>query len=287
VEDAGLRVTALGRDIGGTFFASPDENKFHAQYDAFVQFALDLKKVTLPSKVGPLTPQKVGEMGRLPRILERKALQDLLYRTLFQDSPHATTRALQAIIQTAWRRGDRTGRAVLEGIVSGTDEADEHLRETARVACRFSEASGALRDRFDALYRLACGRGYWVDLEALLPDWSSEAVLSKVRGAARALLNAPHAQRFATLPVHGAAFRQLLARVVDADARTLATELLRFHERVQKDRRRGAGWMRLVGDKVRVDLATYSAPEWNWENWQEGFKFPQIRSLLSDLGRLE
>ncbi len=66
----------------------------------------------------------------------------------------------------------------------------------------------------------------------------------------------------------------------------LLRELLRYHESVQRERRRGAGWIKLVGDQIQVDVATYNPPELDWENWADGFKFPMIRSLLHDVGVL-
>lgn len=286
VERDGMRVTPRGRELGEAFFFAPDENKHYGQYDEYVQQLLVPGTTQIPARNGLITLQRMGEVGRLGRIRERSGLQDTLHRILFRETADRTTQQLGQIIVDADSQGLRSAKSVFSAVAEGHFTAEPELRELCRLACRYAELSTHLRRLFDSLYVNISGRGYLAALADVVPYWLPTQQLAELQAAARDLIDSPAATRLGTLPVHGAAFLQLTRRCCEASAHQVAELLIEYHGSVQRERGRNGGWMRLLSNKVRVELSSFSATWVEGSGWMQDFKFGAIRTLLADLGRI-
>ena len=284
VEEGGLRLTGPGRELAGHFFFSPGENKFESQYQGYVGAAMEPDAREVPAKLGAVRLLTVGEAMRLGRIRERKGVQDQLHNILFESAPTLRTREMGRVLVDAATAGVHDAPSLLGKVATGGFGASEDLQQTAILACRFSELATSLRRVFDAGYQLVASRSFSAPLVEAAGSVEEEA--AAVQEGARRFLATAHSSKVATLPVHGAAFIQLCRQVESAAPQDMLRALLVFHDRVQKERKRGRGWLRVAGDSVAAELATYSTATLEPNQWRYDFKVGAVRSILEDLGRL-
>ena len=84
--------------------------------------------------------------------------------------------------------------------------------------------------------------------------------------------------------MHGAAFLRLVEALVEGDSLAALDLLLAYHSDVQRERRRGEGWIRNEAGKLVLVVTSYTArPE---AARFPAFKLDVVRTLLTDLGRL-
>ena len=134
------------------------------------------------------------------------------------------------------------------------------------------------------MYDRALRAGWIASRAAVAKDALAGPRADGLRAACTTVLAHPLSAKMSRLPAHGAALLQLARVVTDASPEHMLEQLVGYHHRVQRDRSRGSGWIRVEGDKVIVDLATYGADPENIPF--PSFKIDVVQSLLRDLGRL-
>ncbi len=286
VDRDALRLTPVGRELAAALFVEASDTRMHGQYDEFVDVAMEPDRDRIPSKVGKLTLQRIGELSRLGRIRERPDLQERLHQLLFAESPDATTRELASLVPDAAGRGLGNPEQFFPALAAGTLPASPELARLAELAHRFGDAGTALRVAFDDLFARIVGIGWMGRLEDALASWLPGDAFAELQERCRALLAAPSAALFARLQVHGPTFLRTARVAVDADRAGLASALLDLHESVQRERSRGRGWIRRDGGEVAIDVPAYEPATVEAGRWFHDFKLRAVTQLLTDLGRL-
>jgi hypothetical protein len=171
--------------------------------------------------------------------------------------------------------------ATLEGHYGGVSPS---LREHLEFARVFGDLFRALLGRFDALYDCARKAG-WIALRSHVAQTTLAGPEAQVlREACTAVVQHPLAAKMARLPAHGPALLNLARTLADASPEQILEQLIGYHHRVQRERSRGSGWIRVEGERVIVDLATYGADPDRVSF--PTFKIDVVQSLLRDLGRV-
>jgi hypothetical protein len=282
-----LRPGPAALEIIESFWDEPDQNRHRARYDEYALLALDRTRTKIDRSNGSLTLARVGERSRLTVLntAQRTAQQRRLFDALFEHAPDPFTRAVVALVEAAARAGVVESRDVLRGAFKGQyGPLDPGLRDLVDTAIRLGDAVQTLIAAFDRVY-LAVDQGGWVVPRAkVVTDAFSPEQLTALHHACTRLLAAPAVREIRRMPMHGAALLRLAEELSEADAPTALDQLLAYHALVQRDRRRGAGWIRDEGDRLVLVVTSYTARPTAVRF--PSFKLDVVRTLLSDLGRL-
>jgi len=287
VRDGDVRPTPAALEILESFWDEPNENRHRGRYDDYALAALEPNRTRLERKYGNLTLGRVGERSRLLSLvsLRRTEQQGRLYAALFERARDATTCAVANVVETASRAGVTAPRDVLEGAVAGRfGTLSAGLKDLMLTAHAFGDYMRELMGTFDRLY-VTIDRAGWV-----LPRGEAAAAAFNVgartglQKAAARLLESPAVGELRRFPMHGAACVRLAQDLLAADAGTGLDLLLGYHAAVQRDRRRGSGWVRDEGGKLVLFVTSYTARPDNPRF--PSFKLDAVRTLLTDTGRL-
>lgn len=286
VIDGTLRPSAAALDIVDGFWDEAD-NKQRGRYHDYALSALDRRKTRLDRTGGALTLTKVGKRSRLTVLTARPrvAQQRRLYDALFGRARDATTLAVSGLVEAATRAGVYGSRGIIDGALAERFGAvDAELRALLVTAQRFGDAMDALLRAFDRTYQTLADRGWTASADVVAAAALDPPTLAEVRRTATGLVGAPAAARIRGLPMHGAACMRLAETLIDADATTALHALLTTHHGVQRERRRGEGWLRADGARLTLRVSSYSARP--TADRFPSYKLDTVRALLVDTGRL-
>lgn len=287
VVDGGIRPTPAAFEILEGFWDEPGENRHRGRYEEYALEALRADRARIPRKHGNLTLGRVGERSRLTSLvrLGRGRQQARLYAALFEQVRDATTHRLASLVETAARDGVTAPREILAGAIVGRfGKVEPRLRDLIVTALAFGSFMGELVSAFDRVYSTV-ERGGWVmpKREVAAAAFAARQ-LKALQVTALRLPMAPCADEIRRLPMHGRECLRLAEDLPAADAATALDLLLGYHARVQRDRRRGAGWIRDEGDRLVLAVTSYSShPD---EPRFPSFKLDAVRTLLMDTGKL-
>lgn len=287
VLDGGIRPTPAALEILENFWDEADENRHRGRYEDYALAALEPNRTRIERKYGNLTLGRVGERSRLTSLimLRRKEQQARLYTALFERARDTTTFAVATLVENAVKAGTSAPREILDGAIARHfGEVGPALRDLLITARAFGDYMLELVSAFDRVYA-TIDRGGWIvpraEVAASAFGTRQRAALQK---AASRLLEAPSVGEIRRFPMHGAACLRLAEDLRSADAATCLDQLLAYHGLVQRDRRRGAGWMRDEGGKLVLVVMSYTArPD---DPRFPSFKLDAVRTLLTDTGRL-
>jgi hypothetical protein len=287
VVDGGVRPTPAALEIIKSFWDEPDENRHRGRYEDYALAALEPDRRRIERKYGNLTLGRVGERSRLMSLvtLGRTDQQRRLYEAVFERARDGTTYAVANIVERATKAGVTAARDVLDGALSGAYGATEpRLRDLLTTARAFGDFMRELVGAFDRVYA-TIDRGGWIVGHAVVASSAFDATsLATLRDASTRLLDAPAAGDIRRFPMHGSACLRLAEDLRSVDAETALDLLLAYHATVQRDRRRGGGWIRGDAGKLVLMVTSYSARPENPRF--PTFKLDAVRTLLVDMGRL-
>lgn len=289
VIEGSLRPSAAALEIIDAFWAEAD-NKQRTRYETYAMMALDRRRAKIPRQSeGGLTLRAVGKLSRLSSLAARKrtAQQARLFEALL-GRPRAhdtTTQAVTALVEAAVTAGVTETPAFLDAAIAGRfGVISADLRDLLATARVFGAAVQALLTAFDRVYAAIQDEGWTAPVALVLSRALDAATVASTQTACTALLAAPRVDVIRGLPMHGAACIRLCEELVAADADATLTALLRYHEAVQRERRRGQGWLRRERDRLLLVVTSYGA-RLDADRFPS-FKFDTVRSLLLDTGRV-
>lgn len=285
--DGTLRPSSAALDIIDGFW-DESENKHRGRYDEYAMLALDRRRKKIERTNANLTLSRVGKASRLSSLVERSrtAQQRRLYEVLFERARDQFTLALSTLVEAAASAGVVAPRALLTEAIAGHFGAvDGPLRDLLMTALRFGDVMHTLLAGFDRVYAALHDGGWTVSSTRIVNKALDMATMSDVRAACRQLLDAPRVTDLRALPMHGVACLRLVEELSTADGATALDALLEYHASVQRDRRRGDGWIRSEAGNLLLVVTSYTArPD---AARFPSFKLDTVRSLLVDTGRLE
>lgn len=280
-----LRPTNLATEILDAFWDEPEANANTKAFDEYAHLALDPSSNKIPRKLAKVTLRGVGERTRLSclRARDRKPQQSRLYDALFARVRDDSTPVVGRLVERAIKQGVSDPRTFFAGAADGKyGAADDELKERLRFAWAFSTAAKHWLDAFNAVYNEA-----W-KADGLVSRSRAEARLNdrlpELSQASKRLLDEPGIVHLRRLPVHGKGFVELASCGATESASAILDQLVAFHARVQHDRRGARGWIGLEGNRVNIELSSYTGHR--GEASYPSLKFDVVRSLLRDLGRL-
>jgi hypothetical protein len=287
VVEGGIRPTPAALEILESFWGEANENRHLVRYEEYALAALDPNRTRIERKHGNLTLGRVGERSRLTSLvtLQRKEQQARLYSALFERARDGTTYAVAGLVEAAAKAGTTASREILDGVISRRfGHVDAALRDLLVTARAFGDYMIELLGAFDRMYT-TIDRGGWIisrgDVATSAFNARSRASL---QSAAKRLLEAPCVEEIRRFPMHGAACLRLAEDLRSANANTALDLLLAYHGLVQRDRRRGAGWVREEGGKLILVVTSYTSRR--EASRFPSFKLDAVRTLLTDTGRL-
>lgn len=281
-----LRPSPAAQDILAAFWDEPGSG---AKAKAFERYSmLALERTTVPRRCEGLTLRGLGDRTRLTALRDRvrRAQQRRLWEALFE---HAKDESLE--IAHLVRGGSRNRvtdpkpREFLERAIKrefGTPSAS--VKDKLSFALRFGHAARALLGRFNAIYEAVTDRGWVADVSVVVRESWATSDLKRVSDAVRPLLEHPLSARMNNLPLHGRSFLRLCSELQAASPDDALHRLLDFHNNVQSERQRGAGWMREEGGQLVLAVTSYSA--YDRDVRFPTFKIDVVQSLLRDLGKV-
>jgi hypothetical protein len=286
VHDGTLKPTPAALDIIDAFWDEPT-NRSRSRYDDFAMRALDRGRTKIERISANLTLKRVGEASSLSALTRRKrvAQQGRLFDALFQQARDTTTLAMVAIVDAAARARVYDSDQILDGAIAGRFGAvAPDLRDLLITARRVGDATDAMLSAFDRIYTALHSRGWNAPAAAIALEALDSPMLTRLRTVCAGLLSSPRAAEVRTLPMHGGACMRLAEELTSADAASALDALLRYHATVQRERRRGEGWIRTDGSTLVLLVTSYTArPD---ADRFPPFKLGTVRSLLIDTGRL-
>jgi len=287
VIDGSLRPSPAGLDIIDGFWDEPAENKHWRRYEDYALLALDRRRTKIERSSANLTLRRVGKASRLSSLAARgrAAQQRRLYEALFERARDPSTLAVSRLVETATRAGVVATRELLDGAIAGRfGTIDGALRDLLVTARRFGDAMQALLVAFDRVYVALNAAGWTAPASQVASTALDAATMTAVRQACTGLLEAPRVNELRGLPMHGSPCIRLAEELAAADGATALAALLHYHALVQRERRRGDGWIRAEAGKLVLMVASYTArPD---AARFPSFKLDTVRSLLADTDRL-
>jgi len=285
--DGTLRPSPAALDIIDAFWDEAD-NRRRGQYADYALLALERKRTKIERTNAGLTLGRVGKLSRLTSLVARgrAAQQRRLYEALFERAVDPSTLAVSTLIEAAAKAGIAGSRELLEGALAGRLGAlAPPLRELLVTALRLGDAMQALLGAFDRVYASVHAAGWTAPAARVVSEAIDPPTLSTLRAACRELLGAPRASELRALPMHGGACMRLAEELASAaDGAAALGALLAYHAAVQRDRRRGGGWIRGEAGSLMLLVTSYTArPD---ADRFPSFKLDTARSLLVDTGRL-
>lgn len=282
-----LRVTAAADEIIEAFWGEAEENARTGWYDEYAMLALEPERSKIPRTHRNLTLRKVGERSRLSCLNERPAQQRRLYESLLSQvrDRTGTTRPIADLVEASSKDGVLATRDVLDGAVAGRWGAvDSALSELLVLGRRFGDVMNLSLQLFDRVYRALSAAGWQATRADIATGVLTSADLAALRAATDALLASTQVARLRSLPAHGAPFLRFLEEARNGSANQVIELLLDYHRRVQRDRRRGDGWIRDDAGRLTLLLTSYTArPD---ADRFPGLRLGVVRQLLVDCGRL-
>ena len=289
VERGELRLTPLGRDIANRFWFRPNENIRERSYHAYALEALNPQKTKVPEKRGNLSLKKIGEIAKLSNIQNRNDLQEMLWNILFKENRDGTTFPLSQVILAANKKNVFDAKGILGGIKTNkwSVKINSELKEKAHLAYHFGELISTLRFLFDIIFKTTSENGYVISLDQIVAKCLPNQRLMNLKRKINNIIHSPRFSKLTILPMHGEAFVPFIRKLADVQAPDIVRELITLHDRIQRERTRGRGWIQHSQDKVIVELTSYRAWKLDDKNWMNDFKIGPVRSLLKDLGKLQ
>lgn len=286
VIDGTLRPSPAALDIIDAFWDEAD-NKHRGRYAEYALLALDRKRTKIERTSASLTLARVGKMSRLTSLVARSRVpqQRRLYEILFERARDPSTLAVSRLVEAAGKAGVDGPRELLDGALAGRfGVVAAPLRELMVTALRFGDAMHALVTAFDRVYASVEAAGWSAPLVRVTAEALDPAMLLALRRTCGDLLGAPRASELRALPMHGAACMLLAEQLATADVTSAVEALLAYHAAVQRDRRRGGGWIRSEAGTLMLLVTSYTArPD---ADRFPSYKLDTARSLLMDTGRL-
>jgi hypothetical protein len=286
VIDGTLRPSPAALDIIDAFWDEAD-NKHRGRYAEYALLALDPKRTKIERTNAGLTLARIGKASRLTSLIARSriAQQRRLYEVLFERARDPSTLAVSTLVEAAAKADVDEPRELLEGaLASRFGEVSAPLREPLVTALRFGDAMQALLAAFDRVYASVHAAGWTAPAARIADEALDPATLSALRRTCGDLLAAPRASELRALPMHGAACMRLAEQLVTADGATALEALLAYHAAVQRDRRRGGGWIRSEAGTLMLLVTSYTArPD---ADRFPSYKLDTTRALLVDTGRI-
>ena len=287
VHDGTVSPTPAADEILVNFWDEAAENRHATRYDAFAIEALNPDARGIERKFNNLTLARVGENSRLTSLvqLKRTAQQARLYAALFQLPRDTTTLPVARLVESAGQANIVAPREVINAALAGTLGAiSNELRDLLVLARAFGDCMALLLSTFDAVYA-AIDQGGWVaarvDVVAtvLRPD-----TIASLKLACESLLQTPRVDDIRRFPMHGAAMLRLVEALLTATPDQTLEHLLHYHSVVQRDRRRGTGWIHEEAGKLTLLVTSYTARPDTLRF--PPFKLDAVRTLLIDTGRI-
>lgn len=282
-----LRPSPAALDIVEAFWDERSENKHWGRYEDYALQALDLGRRKIDRSSGNLTLRKVGKVSRLTSLVRygRSAQQRRLYDALFARARDASTPAISGLVEAAVGAGIFDPQELLDATLAGRLGAvDERLRELLVTARDLGTATDVLLGAFDRVYAAVEAAGLTASAAQVARDAFGTGKMDELRAACVAVMRSPRAGELRSLPMHGGAFVRLAERLMFAEAPEALEALLGYHAEVQRERRRGQGWIRMDGDRLLLLVTSYTArPD---ADRFPGYKLDVVRRLLQDTGRL-
>lgn len=287
VVDGGIRPTPAALDIIDAFWDEEGDNQHRGRYEEYALTALEPGRTRIERMQTRLSLHAVGEKSRLLSLIQRnrREQQRRLHSALFEKAQDDTTRAVAHLVEAAARAGVTRPREILEATIAGRFGAvAPALHDLFITALAFGEYMRQMIGTFDRIYQ-AIDRGGWVvphrDVVAAALTSKAHAALQR---AALELLDAPCTGQIRRFPMHGAASLKLAEDIGRADATTTLDLLIAYHAGIQRERRRGFGWIRVDAGKLTLNVTSYTArpdvPRF------PSYKLDAVRTLLTDMGRL-
>jgi hypothetical protein len=284
--DGTLRPSAAALEIIDAFWDESD-NRHRGRYDDYALLALDPGRRKIERSHANLTLAKLGENSRLTSLAERKRKpqQRRLHEALFASARDASTLAMSQLVEAAARAKVTSAEEIIDGALAGRFGAlAPELRASLETAKAFGAVVHGLLRVFDLVYDAVCLAGWTAASANIAQRVLDPSSLGALRATSRQLLAAPEASRMRALPLHGAACMRLAEELQSSAAEDALAALLRYHDAVQKERRRGEGWIRLENGRLVLLATTYTTQAEAWRF--PSYKFPAVRSLLLDTGRI-
>jgi hypothetical protein len=279
--------TPAALEILESFWDEPSENRHRGRYEEYALAALEPDRSRIDRKYNNLTLGRVGQRSRLTSLvaLQRTEQQRRLYTALFERARDTTTYPIANIVESASKLNVTAARDVLDGAIAGRfGSIGPELKDLLVTARAYGDFMSELVGAFDRVYQRIEQGGLVVPRADVASDAFGSPARSVLKKAAAAILDAPSAVDIRRFPMHGAACLRLaedLRNANDSDALDL---LLDYHALVQRDRRRGAGWIREEGEKLVLSVTSYTArPD---SQRFPSFKLDAVRTLLTDVGRI-
>lgn len=287
VIDGTLRPSPAALDIVDAFWGEPADNKHLGRYEEYALLALDLGRKKIERSNGNLTLGRVGKTSRLTSLVARgrAAQQRRLYDALFARARDASTPAMSGLVEAATRAGIVHAQGLLDAVLAGRLGAiDDPLQELLVSARDLGTATDALLRGFDRVYAAVQAAGLTASATQVARDALSGGAMDELRAACVSVMRSPRARDLRSLPMHGGAFMRMAERLMFAEAPEALEALLGYHAEVQRERRRGQGWIRMEGEKLLLLVTSYTArPD---TDRFPSYKLDAVRMLLEDTGRL-
>ncbi|WP_235880077.1 hypothetical protein [Polyangium aurulentum] len=287
VMDGSLRPSPAALEIIDAFWDELGENKHRSRYDDYALLVLQNEQTRIERANANLTLARVGERSRLTSLIARGrvAQQRRLFEALFERARDPYTFATSQLVEVATRSEVFAPRDVLDGAIEGRfGSISDDLRALLVTARRFGEVMQALVAAFDRIYASLDRAGWIAPRDRIARESFDAAALATLTEACAELLSAPRVDEIRRLPVHGAACLRLAEDLRHADGASALDLVLAHHAAVQRDRRRGEGWIRSEAGKLVLVVTSYTArpdaPRY------PSFKLDVVRTLLVDVGRL-
>jgi hypothetical protein len=283
-----LRPSPAAEEILCAFWNEPEEGSHASRFDEYALEALDFGRARLERKYRNLTLATVGERSRLSSLYGKRprvAQQGRLYCALFERARDATTLPVARIVEAASREGVVSSRDILDAALAERwGSLDSSLADLFLTARRFGDVMQEVLAAFDRAYVRLAEAGWQAKRSEVAAAAFPSEVQARLRTTCLAFLGAPEIGRILRLPMHGGPFIQLVEGLRQASQAEALDRLLAYHLGVQRERRRGDGWMRDQADRVVVQLTSYN-PRPDVDRYPS-FKFGVVRQLLRDVGRL-
>lgn len=284
VIDGTLRPSPAALEIIDNFW-DESYNKHRGRYEDYALLALDPQRTKIERVHANLTLRKVGKTSRLTSLVARSrtAQQRRLYEAMFERARDPYTLAMAGLVRAAANVDVAAPRDIIAAAIEGRHGAiDASLRELLVTALRFGDAMQALIAIFDRVYVSVQSAGWTSSVTKVAAEVMDAATLSSLQTACRDLVGAPRINELRSLPMHGGACVRLAEELSVANDAAAIDALLTYHAAVQRDRRRGDGWISVAQGALTLLVTSYTArPD---AARFPSFKLDAVRSLLVDAG---
>jgi hypothetical protein len=285
-----LRPAPAASPILDAFWDEPDADGRSRALDQFLLDRLAPDARTIPRRSRGVSLGVIGERSRLSSLNGRRAQQDRLHSSIFEQARDPMTLPLTALVRRACTDGAAwiSTEAFLEGAVGGRyGELEAVVAEHLELGLAFGRVAVALSERFAAVWRSAESGAANTTADVVRAAFPKE----DLRALGRLCAELTRCARFETLralPEHGADFAHCVESIVDAGPTVVYEAMMDLHAHVQ--RRRGQPtWLREDDDRLFVhERSSRGRPSVReLLVFFPSFAIPTLRQLLRDLGRLD